>query len=154
MENTEKQKLVSEPISQIKEMINGRMNNYDNIISNLKSGNEETIARIMNKLDSIESGSMKFVEKKRFVSKINRYLSIILYESNDVRIRPEKARVKDLERLTTYFNLIDNVLTKIDDKLADKIADRLAEAEHRPVRYIDMGIVHEPVGNITKNEEN
>ncbi len=154
MENAEKQKLVNEPISQIKQTINTRLKDHDTIVSNLKNSNEETIARIMSRLESIESGSMEFIEKRKFISKINRYLSVILYESGDVRIKPEKARVKDLEKLTAYFNLIDNVLqkveNKIDDKLADKIADKLAEAEHRPARYIDMG----NSDNITKNEEN
>ena len=72
---------------------------------------------------------MELSAKKKFLNKINRYLSIILYENEDLKLKPEKARLKDIEKLITYFSIIDDVLTKIENKIDEKIADKVANAE-------------------------
>lgn len=140
MENSEKQKSekqVTEPITQIKQMIESRINDYNIILTKLKEQNDEAATKVLARLDSIASSSMELGAKKKFIGKINRYLSIILYENEDIKVKPEKARLKDLEKLATYFSIIDDVLTKIENKIDDKIADQVAEAEHKPEQELE-----------------
>ena len=131
MDNAEKSKnenLVAEPVAQIKQMLETRFNDYNNILANLKSQNDEAIATISAKLDSIAASSMELGAKKKFISKINRYLSIILYENDDLKVKPEKARIKDLEKLSTYFSIIDDILKKVENKFVKSVAFQLRPA--------------------------
>lgn len=123
MDNADKQKnenLVAEPVSQIKQMLESRVKDYDSILTNLKTQNDQAIAGISARLDAIATSSLDLGAKKKFISKINRYLSIILYENDDLKIKPEKARIKDLEKLSTYFSIIDDILKKVENKINEK----------------------------------
>ncbi len=123
MDNAEKQKsenLVAEPVAQIKQMLETRVKDYNSILTNLKTQNDQAIAGISARLDAIAASSLDLGAKKKFISKINRYLSIILYENDDLKIKPEKARIKDLEKLSTYFSIIDDILKKVENKINDK----------------------------------
>lgn len=123
MDNAEKQKsenLVAEPVAQIKQMLGTRVNDYSSILNNLKAQNDEAIAGISARLDAIATSSIDLGAKKKFISKINRYLSIILYENDDLKIKPEKARIKDLEKLSTYFSIIDDILKKVENKINER----------------------------------
>lgn len=141
MDNLEKQISLNEPIGQVKQLLEARVADYNNILVKLKNQNDDVVSNIIKRLDSISASSMELSAKKKFLNKINRYLSIILYENEDLRLKPEKARLKDIEKLITYFSIIDDVLTKIETKIDNKMDEKntvkAADVDEEPVRVAE-----------------
>ncbi len=127
-ENQQNNSLIIEQINEAKLLLEKRIDDYNYIFTKFHSRNDEIVQNINNRLDTIAASSLELAYKKKFISKINKYLAIILVEHEDLKIKPKKTRLKDLERLSNYFDTIDKVLTKIETKLSNKAAS-MSDAE-------------------------
>lgn len=127
-ENQQNNSLIIEQINEAKLLLEKRIDDYNYIFTKFHSKNDEIVQNINNRLDTIAASSLELAYKKKFISKINKYLAVILVEHEDLKIKPKKTRLKDLERLSNYFDTIDKVLTKIETKLSNKAAS-MSEAE-------------------------
>lgn len=131
-ENQQNNSLIIEQINEAKLLLEKRIDDYNYIFTKFHSKNDEIVQNINNRLDTIAASSLELSYKKKFISKINKYLAIILIEHEDLKIKPKKTRLKDLERLSNYFDTIDKVLTKIETKLSNK-ASSMSEAEFNKI---------------------
>ncbi len=127
-ENQQNNSLIIEQINEAKLLLEKRIDDYNYIFTKFHSRNDEIVQNINNRLDTIAASSLELAYKKKFISKMNKYLAIILVEHEDLKIKPKKTRLKDLERLSNYFDTIDKVLTKIETKLSNKAAS-MSDAE-------------------------
>lgn len=127
-ENQQNKSLITEQINEAKLLLEKRIDDYNYIFTKFHSRNDEIVQNINTRLDAIASSSLELAYKKKFLSKINKYLAIILIEHEELKIKPKKTRFKDLERLSNYFDTIDKVVTKVETKLNNKAA-AISEAE-------------------------
>lgn len=133
---------LSEQITEVKQTLEARINDYNAILDRIKSRNGEFFTGIIKRLDAIDTGATGLASKKKFIAKINRYLAIILFENEEMKIRPEKARLKDIEKLLIYFEMIDSILSKVENKMDDKLGDTLARIEFARADKLDTNTEH------------
>lgn len=117
---------IGDDLHQVRTVLSDRAKDFNTILNKMQLQNEELVQSISTRIKAIESSSVELEMKKKMVNKINEYFSAILDESQDLKIKPEKARLKDLERLSTYFNVTDELLTKIENRISrteEKSAD-------------------------------
>ncbi len=118
---------IGDDLNQVRTVLSDRAKDFNAILNKMQLQNEELVQSIATRIKAIESSSVEQEIKKKMVNKINEYFSAILDESQDLKIKPEKARLKDLERLSTYFNVTDELLTKIENKIS-RTEDKSANA--------------------------
>ncbi len=109
---------LGEDLQQVRTILAERAKEFNAILGKLQAQNEDRVKSITSRIKAIESGSAELEIKKKMAAKIGEYSSAILDENLDLKIKPEKARLKDLERLTTYFSVTDELLAKIETKIS------------------------------------
>ena len=112
---------LEEQVKQVKELLQARVDDYNAIFDNFHTKNDRIVANLNVRLDAIASSPIDFPMKKKSIAKIKKYLLIILAEAEELKLKPKKARIKDIERLIKYFDIMDKFIGRIERKILYKI---------------------------------
>lgn len=112
---------IDSQVQQVKQILQARINDYKVILINFHTKNDRIVANLNLRLDAIASSPIDFPMKKKAIAKIEKYLTLIIIEAEELKLKPKKARLKDIERIATYFDTIDKIVNRIERKILHKI---------------------------------